>query len=148
MGDAPTTPRPLRLPGALREQLEQWAREGHPHEICGLLVGRHDDDATTVARITRARNLAADRLRDRYTLDPEHFLAVDSVARFDGLEVVGAWHTHPDHPARPSATDREAAWESFSYLIVSVARDGVEEAAAWRLAGGAFVQQPIEEVRP
>jgi proteasome lid subunit RPN8/RPN11 len=140
---------PLRLSDVLRQRLEQWAREGHPYETCGLLVGNQDGTATSVARITRARNLAVERLRDRYTLDPEHFLAVDSVARGDGLEVVGVWHTHPDHPARPSATDRERAWEFFSYLILSVSPAGVENATAWRLAGGTFVEQPIEtEARP
>lgn len=133
----------LELPPALRLQLRRWARDGHPHEICGLLVGRAGHDATRVTRVTRGRNLAADRLRDRYLLDPEHFLAVDSVARRDGLEIVGVWHTHPDHPARPSPTDREAAWEAFSYLILSVTRDGVSAEAAWRLDADAFVEQPI-----
>ncbi len=140
---SPAETEPLRLPPALRGQLERWASEGHPHEVCGLLVGRRNGTATSVARITRGRNLALERLRDRYTLDPEHFLAVDSVARREGLEVVGAWHTHPDHPARPSTTDRERAWESFSYLILSVTRSGVEDATAWRLAGGVFLEQPI-----
>jgi proteasome lid subunit RPN8/RPN11 len=135
---------PLRLPPALREQLNRWAADGHPYEICGLLVGAAAPDGTAVSRITRARNLAIDRSRDRYTLDPEHFLAVDSVARADGLEIVGVWHTHPDHPPRPSTTDLVAAWETFSYLILSVARDGVRDAAAWRLAAnGGFVEQPI-----
>jgi proteasome lid subunit RPN8/RPN11 len=127
-----------------RQGLERWASAGHPHEVCGLLVGRQDGRATRVARVTRGRNLALDRLHDRYTLDPEHFLTVDLAARRAGLEVVGAWHTHPDHPARPSATDRERAWESFSYLILSVSRTGVEDATAWRLAGDVFVEQPIE----
>ncbi len=138
---------PLRLPLTLRLRLEEWAREGHPQEVCGLLVGRDEESGTTISRITRGRNLAGDRLNDRYTLDPRHFLAVDSVARGDGLEIVGVWHTHPDHPARPSATDRAAAWESYSYLILSVAQDGATAAAAWRLAGDAFVEQRLEEAR-
>lgn len=137
----------LRLSSALYSQLRCWAREGHPDETCGLLVGRLEAAGTLVSRVTRARNLAVDRLRDRYTVDPAHFVAVDSLARADGLEIVGGWHSHPDHPPRPSATDRRAAWESFSYLIVAVTRDGVTGAAAWRLADGGFVEQPIAEER-
>jgi proteasome lid subunit RPN8/RPN11 len=140
------TRHPLRLPRVLREQIERFAVEGHPHEICGLLAGHSTASGTTVVRVTRSRNLSLDRPRDRYTLDPEHYLAVDVLAREDGLEIVGVWHTHPDHPARPSATDREAAWEGLSYLIVSVTPDGVRDATVWRLgADGAFVEQPLGE---
>ena len=146
LAHAPPEP-PLRLPTSLRRQLHGWARDGYPHEVCGLLVGSSGAEATTVSRVTRARNLAVERLRDRYTLDPEHFLAVDSVARESGMEVVGVWHTHPDHPPRPSSTDREAAWECFSYLILAVNADGVADITAWRLRRGRFDEQPVEELK-
>jgi proteasome lid subunit RPN8/RPN11 len=120
---------------------------GYPHEVCGLLLGRQVNGDTWVERVTEARNLATDRLADRYALDPDDFLAADTAARRDGLDVVGIWHTHPDHPARPSRTDLEAAWEGYAYLILSVRRDGVADMRAWRLNGTAFVEQPIEEAQ-
>ena len=138
-------PLPLRLPVVLRAWLDDLARHGYPHEVCGLLVGHEQDDATAVERITQARNLATERLADRYDLDPEDFLATDRAARRDGLEIVGVWHTHPDHPARPSRTDVEAAWEGYTYLILSMRNGGVADARAWRLADGEFVEQPLEE---
>jgi proteasome lid subunit RPN8/RPN11 len=137
---------PLRLSGALRAALTGLCAEGYPHEVCGLLVGIVDARVSRVLRVARARNLATCR-RDHYRLDPATFVAVDEVARDDGLEIVGFWHSHPDHPARPSLTDLEAAWEGYSYLIASVARDGVRELRAWRLAGDRFVEQSIEEER-
>src|ERR687892_222177 len=60
-----------------------------------------------------------------------------------GHEIVGIWHTHPDHPAQPSETDRASAWEGWSYMIFSVTRDGITEARSWRLAGGQFVEERI-----
>jgi proteasome lid subunit RPN8/RPN11 len=113
--------------------------------VCGLLVGHQDGRSTRVERITEARNLSTDRLADRYTLDPDDFQAGDAAARRDGLDVVGIWHTHPDHPARPSITDLAAAWEGYTYVILSVGRDGVADTRAWRLAGSEFAEQSIEE---
>lgn len=140
--------RPLRLPLVLRAWLDDLARHGYPQEVCGLLVGRERGPATAVERITQARNLATDRLADRYNLDPEDFLTTDRAARRDGLEIVGVWHTHPDHPARPSKTDLKAAWEGYSYLILSVRKGGVADARAFRLFDGEFVEQPVEEAGP
>jgi proteasome lid subunit RPN8/RPN11 len=140
-----TTVAPLRLPRGRRAELESLAREGYPHEVCGLLVGRSGPGGTSVDRVTLAPNLAGDRRADRYVLDPDAFLAADRAARRDGLDVVGVWHTHPDHPARPSTTDREAAWPGYSYLILAVREDGVADVTAWQLEGTSFVEQPIEE---
>jgi proteasome lid subunit RPN8/RPN11 len=142
---AATLAAPLRLPRRLRRELDAIARGGYPHEVCGLLVGRDGPGGTTIDRITEARNLAVDRLADRYVLDPDAFVAADREARAAGLDIVGVWHTHPDHPARPSPTDRDAAWPGYTYLILSVRSGEVADATAWRLDGDAFAEQPIEE---
>ncbi len=135
----------LRLPAPLLDELKCMARAGYPHEVCGLLTGGEDEGSTRVDRVTRAGNLSTDRLADRYTLDPDDFLAADVAARRDGLGIVGIWHTHPDHPPRPSSTDLAAAWEGYTYVILSVGRKGVADTRAWRLAGAEFVEQSIEE---
>jgi proteasome lid subunit RPN8/RPN11 len=59
------------------------------------------------------------------------------------LEIIGIWHSHPDHPARPSETDRAAAWEGWSYLIASVTKHGVADLRSWRLQGKDFVEENI-----
>ena len=138
----------LRLPLSSLDELNELARRGYPHEVCGLLIGRQDNGETRVDRVTPARNLSTDRLADRYTLDPDDFRAADEAARRDGLDIVGIWHTHPDHPARPSSTDLEAAWEGYSYVILSVGRKGVADVRSWRLAGPEFQEQSIEESKP
>ena len=139
---------PLRLPAPVLDELKRMARAGYPHEVCGLLIGGENRSWTRVDRITQAGNLSTDRLADRYTLDPDDFQAADAAARHDGLDIVGIWHTHPDHPPRPSRTDREAAWEGYTYVILSVGCEGVADTRAWRLAGSEFVEQSIEETTP
>lgn len=145
-----TEQRTLCWTPALRQQLAAFVVRGYPHETCGLLLGRPsgatgDNTATDIVRLTHAANLNAERARDRYELDPADFLRGDREAAAAGLEIAGIWHSHPDHPARPSRTDLEAAWEGYSYVIVSVSRDGVQEVRSWRLAGGRFEEERIEE---
>jgi proteasome lid subunit RPN8/RPN11 len=133
----------LVLPTDVRRELETWIGGGYPEETCGLLVGRSDRGRTEATRAVRARNRNRERARDRYDLDPADFMAADQAARADGLEIVGVWHSHPDHPAEPSETDRAAAWEGWSYLIVEVARGRVAAVRSWRLDGPRFVEEPI-----
>lgn len=135
----------LRLPEGLRRRLEDIVREGYPRETCGTLIGRSTDAGTDVCRVEEGQNLNAERAQDRYELDPGHLLWAETRAREDGLEVVGIWHSHPDHPARPSETDRSAAWEGWSYLVASVGAEAVHDIRSWRLKDSVFHE---EEIRP
>ena len=133
----------IDLPDDLREELADWALRAWPREACGLLIGTQHTGGTRVARVTLARNLERDR-RDRYEIDPADHLAAQTGARRDGLEVVGAWHSHPNHPAVPSETDRRAAWEGWTYLIVPCAESGSGTPRAWRLEDGSFREQRLD----
>ncbi len=133
-------PTRVRLPADLGRELAQLAELSYPYEACGLLLGQAVGELVAVERVLHARNLDFGRLRNHYLLDPDDFLAADRVARAAGLEIVGIWHTHPDAPPRPSATDLETAWEGYSYLIVGVAALGTTELRAWRLEDGRFVE--------
>jgi proteasome lid subunit RPN8/RPN11 len=104
----------VRLSAELRTLLERWALAGYPEETCGLLIGERSEEGMVIQRAVQAKNLNRGRAQDRYELDPLDFLAADTQARQLGLDVLGVWHSHPDHPARPSETDREAAWPDWS----------------------------------
>lgn len=134
----------LRLPADLGRQMSRWAAAGYPYEVCGLLVGRRDGERAEAVRAIRADNLDRERPETRYTLDPDDFLAADREARAGGLDVVGFWHSHPDHPPQPSPTDFGAAWEGYSYLIVATTAAGAGEMRSWRLAGNRFREETIE----
>ena len=143
-GRAPTE---LVLSNDLRRELEGVVEASYPFEACGVMIGRPPADGrrVVVEDAFHARNLSVESGRDRFLLDPEDHLAADRVARQRGLEVVGFWHSHPDHPARPSQTDREAAWEGYSYLIVSHPAFGANDFRSWRLQSGRFLEERIRE---
>ncbi len=134
----------LRIPDVLRARLKAWACTSYPHEACGLLIGRSVGACNAVVDVRQARNLRTERAHDRYEIDPQDFLAADRDARHRHLELVGVWHTHPDHPARPSSTDLAAAWPQWSYVILAVGQAGVSEMTSWRLADTAFEQEEIQ----
>ena len=139
-----TVSRILRIPDVLRARLKAWACTSYPHEACGLLIGRNVGACNAVVDVRQARNLRTERAHDRYEIDPQDFLAADRDARHRHLELVGVWHTHPDHPARPSSTDLAAAWPQWSYVILAVGQAGVSEMTSWRLADTAFEQEEIQ----
>jgi proteasome lid subunit RPN8/RPN11 len=113
--------------------LRRNAAAAYPDEGCGVLVGRRDGDVVEVVEVTRGRNLVDDRRRDRYELDPGDIVRAERQARARGLDVVGFWHTHPDHPARPSRFDTERAWPDYVYVICGVTSDGVDAVGAFQL---------------
>ncbi len=115
------------------ELMRAHARRALPHECCGLLIG----DGALIDRAVPARNLRA--APDRYLIDPADHCAALRVARADGLEVVGAYHSHPTGTLLPSEVDcREATYPEFIYAIVAPGRGRPPGVAAYRLARDAF----------
>jgi len=115
------------------ESIHRHAAASYPEECCGFLIGRADAASTMVERVAPAGNEREDSRHNRFLIHPEAVLAAHKEARALGLDVVGYYHSHPDHPARPSEFDREHAWPGLSYLIVSVRSGAVAEARSWRL---------------
>src|SRR5271169_2550742 len=101
----------LVLPREVQEEIFAHARSGYPHEVCGVLLGKMHGIAPGERREAvssfRAKNLNEDRPHDRYLMDPSDMNAADVAARERGLEIVGFYHSHPDHPAVASKTDLE-----------------------------------------
>ena len=139
LDEAREWPLPLTLDEAQRASIRDAALAAYPHEACGLLVGRDGE----VEEVTIGRNLDDTRAHDRYTLDPTHLLHVEDDAEQRGLSVLGVWHSHPDHPAIPSETDRAGAWANWSYVIVSVRAGLPDGLRSWRLLGKRFVEQEV-----
>jgi len=123
------------------------AAMSYPDECCGVLIGRSLEGATVVERVLSVGNERQDSRHNRYLISPETVLAAQKEARSLGLDVVGYYHSHPDHPAKPSDFDREHAWPWVSYLIVSVENRNVVDTRSWRLAEDreSFVEEPIDQ---
>lgn len=132
----------IRIPAALRDTLVTHCVRALPDEGCGLLLGQRQGATMNVTEALPARNTLASP--QRYEIEPEAVLAADRHARATGQELVGAWHSHPDGPPVPSATDRAEAWPDWCYLIVGLADPARAELRAWRLLGEDFVADALE----
>ena len=134
----------LKLRRVLRREIEENASNEYPNESCGLLIGGRNGVETVVESVTAALNLNSERAHDRYVLDPDDFARADRIAAAHDLDVVGIWHSHPDHPAEPSQTDLDAAWPGYSYVIVSVTKGRAGTVRSWRLTNGRFEEERVE----
>jgi proteasome lid subunit RPN8/RPN11 len=136
----------LRLRAALTRQIHADLCRAYPEEGCGVLLGRDDGETREVVRAVTFDNQREDSRHNRYVISPEQFLGAELMARDEGLDVIGFYHSHPDHPARPSDFDREHAWPWYSYLIVSVMQGKAAETTSWRLGDdrSRFESEPME----
>lgn len=117
----PDHPTPLTIPQTLYDQLRAHGEETYPHECCGILLGRSAATGIEVASLLRAGNTRTDSAHNRYHIDPRELIAAQREGRKQGLDIVGFYHSHPDHPAQWSATDfAEAHWFGCAYLITAV----------------------------
>jgi proteasome lid subunit RPN8/RPN11 len=151
----------LHMSRAVAAEIAIHAEQTYPDECVGLLLGRLDGEQRRVVAVFPVENrwegqvsLAASddpaSRRDRFYLDPRDYLRADRVASEQGLDIVGCYHSHPDHPPEPSERDRvgaqAVAGPSFAFAIQSV-RDGVAvEFRSWLLIdqGDRFIAEPVE----
>jgi proteasome lid subunit RPN8/RPN11 len=119
------------------EALRQHAEETYPHECCGVLLGRFEDDGTrTVTSTARAGNTRTDSAHNRYNIDPRELVRIQREARDRGEDILGFYHSHPDHPARWSSTDlAEAHWLGCSYVITGVEKGKAVLTNSFELTG-------------
>jgi proteasome lid subunit RPN8/RPN11 len=129
---------PVTITSVLAEKIRAHGAETYPHECCGALLGREEliEGRKIVREILGLYplvNRRDDSPRNRFSVTSEDVRAAEKAAGEQELEVVGWYHSHPDHPARPSQYDRDHAWPWYSYIIVSVANGKPEEMTSWRL---------------
>lgn len=106
----------------------------YPAEACGMIGGVLEGGRKIAVQLVPLTNQRSDAARNRYLIDPESFQRAERQLERDGLEVIGVYHSHPDHPATPSAFDREHAWPWLSYVIVAVERGRAGELQNWVLS--------------
>lgn len=134
----------LFLPQHAIQTVRSEGEKAYPGECCGLLIGLASRGEYRVASAYPCRNLFAGKSDHRYEIDPHDFLRADRWARDQGMDVIGAYHSHPDHDPRPSQCDAEHAFGGFPYLIVSVQKGRAREMRSWLYCGeGGFREQVI-----
>jgi proteasome lid subunit RPN8/RPN11 len=121
----------LRVRETIIEQIRQQGELAYPAECCGVLAG-HPGEIKHVLQLIPMQNRRTDDPH-RYLIAPEDLLRTMTEIRRSDLEVLGYYHSHPDHPAAPSAFDTEHAWPWYSYIIVRVDRGRATELTSWVL---------------
>ncbi|MCP4267916.1 MAG: M67 family metallopeptidase [Candidatus Brocadiaceae bacterium] len=114
------------------------ARTAYPHECCGLIVGNIKDSGKVVHDVCPVENKNKVRAADRYEIDSKEFDRIDREASKKGWNIIGIYHSHPDHPAAPSDFDKECAcvWTEYSYIIISVKNGVDDDLRCWRFDSG------------
>ena len=134
----------LKIDKSNYEALRAHGEETYPHECCGVLLGRAEGDERFVTTIVRAGNTRTDSPENRYHIDPRELIAIQRQGRERGEDIVGFYHSHPDHPARWSATDlAEAHWLGCSYVITSVDHGRAQITNSFALLGDDETQKQL-----
>ena len=123
------TERPLTITAAVDRAIRAHGEETYPHECCGALIGR-DRRVTDVVALP---NTTEEGPRRRFLVRPADYRQAERRASELGVELLGFYHSHPDHPARPSQYDLDHAWPTFAYIIVSVMAGQPDAMTVWYL---------------
>lgn len=125
----------IRIKNALKEQIENHGIRTYPDECCGILLGKTEEDGTKVLAELFITDNSRNRSEQyhRFEISPDDLLRAEQDARKEKLDVLGFYHSHPDHPARPSEYDRQHAFPFYSYIIVSITRSKPDDFTCWVL---------------
>lgn len=137
----------LQISSNILNRIHTHGESSYPEEGVGLLLGVIQDGVKQVRQIIPLVNAREKNARhNRYLLTPQDYMAAEDEAARQGLEVLGVFHSHPDHPNRPSEYDRQWALPWFSYLITKVDHGRASGSRSWHLASdhSYFTQEYIE----
>lgn len=125
----------LEMSEELLQRIREHGARAYPNECCGALLGRAAEGGKRVLELLPLDNRReGEAARTRFLVTAEDYRSAEQAARERRLEIVGFYHSHPDHPARPSEFDREHAWPWYSYVVVRVVQGRPQEATSWVLA--------------
>ena len=136
----------LRLNEQIYDAIRRHGEETYPHECCGVLLGRSVDGANEVDEAVRAGNTRTDSAHNRYNIAPQELVRIQRQGRERGLDIVGFYHSHPDHPAQWSKTDfAEAHWLGCSYVITAVEKGSAQVTNSFLLTGTTEEDKAFED---
>jgi proteasome lid subunit RPN8/RPN11 len=133
----------IHIPDDVIAAMKAHAERAYPEECCGLLIGVLTQTARRILHAVPLANAAPESRQSRYAIDPRAWLAAEKEAAAAGGEIFGVFHSHPDHPARPSETDRALAFENLSYVIIPVAAGVAGDLTCWQFIGSEFIPEPF-----
>lgn len=141
----------IQLSETDRNEIAAHGERDYPHECCGLLLGNFVGSLKTITEVYPISNAREEQAkRNRFLIRPEELMRGERYAAQHGLDVVGFYHSHPDHPAVPSAYDLDHAWPAFSYVIVSIIAGTARDLRSWEMEPDRtrFNKEEISTVAP
>jgi proteasome lid subunit RPN8/RPN11 len=143
--------RSVRLPPELVAEIRAHGRDAYPDECCGFLIALPDptapNEARSIVATQRSPNDFEGERRRRFVIRPEELRSAEQALAGSARVIAGFYHSHPDHPARPSAFDQEHAWPWYTYVVVSVSATDSSALGAFELDAdsGVFHAVPVLE---
>lgn len=117
----------------IRQALDTHAESTYPFECCGFLLGKEANDQRQISHHLPVINSQVENQERRFLVSPTDYLHAERYAEENKLQLLGIYHSHPDHPAIPSEHDRKQAMPFFSYIIVSVDKGKAVDLRSWSL---------------
>ena len=136
----------IRLSPSVVAAIRRHAASAYPYECCGALIGSETAGTVDVSDARELFNVTNEGPRRRFLVSADDYRESEKYARTGGADLVGFYHSHPDHPAQPSQYDLDHAWPNFSYVIVSVRTGRPEDLRSWRLRSdrSSFLEETVE----
>lgn len=123
----------LQIPKPEYLKILTHGEEAYPEECCGVMIGNYDNNLAIVQEARRMRNVNEGTKNTRYTIDPLALMKLEDELDLKELQILGIYHSHPNHPAKLSETDFEFAWPNLSYAVLTVTKSKAKEMTSWRL---------------
>lgn len=123
----------IRLSEKIVDEIEYHAEQAYPEECCGMILGYSENGFHSIEEVIKIDNSQDENRRRRFFITPEQYRFAEQLARKWNMDLLGFYHSHPDHPAAPSAFDTDHALPWFTYIIVSVEHGKAASMTAWLL---------------
>ena len=123
----------VRISKTINEKLIKICEKGFPNEVCGILIGNRKNAGYEVENFHECQNINTKRAVDRYELNPKDYIQGEKIAKDLGRSIIGIYHSHPNHPAIASETDKLYAWPEMVYMIYSIYDNKYKDLISWEI---------------
>ena len=110
----------VKISKTINNKLIGICEKGFPYAVCGILIGNKKNSNYEIENFHECENMNNERANDRYELNPRDYIQGEKIAKNLGSSIIGIYHSHPNHPAIASETDKLYAWPEMVYMIYSI----------------------------
>ena len=123
----------VKIKRQINDKLIEICEKGFPNEVCGVLIGKKNKEIFIIDDYYICENLNKERSIDRYELNPIDYIKAEDLAKKSNASIIGIYHSHPNHPAIASDTDKMFAWPDMAYLIYSIYDGKFKNLISWQI---------------